>query len=172
MAIDPAGVTLHYGPNANRNVITALVEQVVRDNVAAGGSSGCTITSTLREARDQARAMFNNLEARGVDHQRALYGAPGNRVIDTYVESKAAGKTPAEIQIDMAATINQGNPYDVSHHMFNPAKLCVVDIDPNTIADRAAFVAAVKADKRVSIFFFPPRDPAFHLESPLTGGSN
>jgi hypothetical protein len=164
--IASADVRLIFGPNANTSVITPVVEQVIRDNVAAAGSSACTITSTLREAKDQARAMFHNLEVKGVAHQRALYGPPGNRVIDTYVASKAAGKTPAQIQVDMTATINQ-DPFGVSHHLFDPATLCVVDIDPNTIADGAAFVAAVQADNRVSKILFPPRDTAFHLEIPV-----
>ena len=169
-AIDPADVQLTFGSKAIRTVINPQAEQVIRDNVAAGDSSSCTITSTLRLPADQARAMFNNLESFGVAKQRALYGAPGNKVIDTYVASKAAGKTAAQIQVDMTGTINQ-DPYNVSHHCFDPAKLCVVDIDPNTIVNGAAFVAAVKADKRVSKFFFPPQDPAFHLEMPVTSGS-
>jgi hypothetical protein len=165
-SIASADVQLTFGPNAKAEVVSSLARQVIRDNVAAAGSSACTITSTLREAKDQARAMFHNLEVKGVAHQRALYGAPGNRVIDTYVASKAAGKTPAQIQADMTVTINQ-DPFGVSHHLFNPATLCVVDIDPNTIADGAAFVAAVQADSRVSKILFPPKDTAFHLEIPV-----
>jgi hypothetical protein len=168
--IDPANVQLTFGPRAIRNVVNPKAEQVIRDIVAAADCAACTITSTLRLPADQARAMFNNLESVGVAKQRKLYGAPGNKVIDTYVASKAAGNTAAQIQADMKVTIDQ-DPYNVSHHCFDPAKLCVVDIDPNTIANPDTFIAAVQADKRVSIFFFPPNDPAFHLEMPVTSGS-
>jgi hypothetical protein len=56
-------------------------------------------------------------------------------------------------------------------HCFNPAKLCVVDIDPNTIVDSASFVMAVQADRRVNYFLFPPKDPAFHLEMTVTAAA-
>jgi hypothetical protein len=112
--------------------------------------------------------MYQNLQSQGVDSQRRLYDAPGNRVIDTYVASQAAGKSAAQIQADMVVTISQQGPYNVSHHCFDPTKLCVVDIDPNTIVNSAAFVSAVQADHRINKFFHPPDDPAFHLEMPVT----
>ncbi len=68
------------------------------------------------------------------------------------------GKASAEIQVDMTATINL-DAYSVSRHMFDRAKLCVVDIDPNTIVDRSAFVAAVKADKRRHVLLLHSQGP-------------
>ncbi|HKG15715.1 MAG TPA: hypothetical protein VKB12_20510 [Pyrinomonadaceae bacterium] len=37
--------------------------------------------------------MYDNLERHGVEAQKNLYADPGDKVIDVYVRSKAAGKT-------------------------------------------------------------------------------
>src|SRR5215471_10118753 len=115
-AIDPASVKINFGPNANKAVVTPAVEQIIRDNVAAAGGAACTVSSTLRNATDQARAMFDNLVALGVASQRSLYGPPGNQVIDTFVASKAKGNDPVQIKADMTATINRLGPHNVSRH--------------------------------------------------------
>ena len=166
-AINPANVNITFGPQANRATVTAPSAQVISEIVANAGGSSCLITSTARSPVGQARAMYDNLQALGVASQRRLYAAPGNQVIDTYVASKAAGKTPDQIKADMTAKINQVGPGRVSHHCADPATLCVVDIAPSSIGDQERFIAAVNADSRVTQFFLPPRDPAFHLEIPV-----
>jgi hypothetical protein len=41
-------------------------------------------------------------------------------------------------------------------------------VAPSSIAKKAAFEKAVKADRRVSKFITPPLDPGYHLEIPQT----
>ena len=60
----------------------------------------------------------------------------------------------------------RARPGNVSHHAADPKVLNVVDIAPTSIANTAAFEAAVAADPRVKLFLKPPADPAYHLEIP------
>jgi hypothetical protein len=110
--------------------------------------------------------MFINLELTGEAKQRRLYKPPGNKVIDVYVASKAAGKTDAQIKADMENKIVELGPTTVSRHASDPAILCVFDVAPSSIQNQRAFVSAVRSEPRVSKFLQPPVDPAFHLEIP------
>jgi hypothetical protein len=47
--------------------------------------------------------------------------------------------------------------------------LNVFDVAPSSITDRVAFETAVRAERRVSFFLTPPRDPGYHLEIPQPG---
>jgi hypothetical protein len=159
-------IKISFGPNAKRQFVSAQARKVIEDILQAAGLSSCLISSTARTPADQARAMYNNLEANGVASQKALYAAAGDMVIDVYSQAKDAGKTPAQIQAAMAAKIIAIGPAKVSRHCADPKKLVVVDIAPSSIDKKPAFEKAVKADKRVKKFFFPPTDPAYHLEIP------
>ncbi|HEX6292894.1 MAG TPA: hypothetical protein VFZ66_27170 [Herpetosiphonaceae bacterium] len=133
------------------------------------GNAAATITSTYRRPEDQARAMYNNIGKKGVAHQRGLYGPAGNEVISVYERSLAAGKTRAEILADMAAAIEQIGAGLVSKHSGDHSVLGVIDIDPISIANHAAFLEAIKAaikDRLISNFLQPPKDPAYHIEIP------
>ena len=68
---------------------------------------------------------------------------------------------------DMTAKIIEIGPANVSRHCADFNVLCVVDIAPSSIQNKTKFVAAFKADKRVSKYFLPPSDPAYHLEIPV-----
>lgn len=165
--IDPATVKVTYGPNANKAVVPPAAEAVVRDLVARSGGSACVITSTMRDAPNQARVMFENLRATSVARQMALYGPAGQQVIRVYDASNRAGKSPDQIKADMTAKIVAIGPSSVSRHCGDPAKLCVVDIAPNSIPDPDRFLEEVVRDPRISAHFEPPKDPAFHLEIPV-----
>ena len=163
---DVSGITVNFGPNANASVVSAYTLQVLKECLAAAGETSATITSTSRTPHDQARAMYNNIVSLGVASQKRLYGAGGDRVIDAYVASKAAGKSRAEILADMEATIRAVGPSRVSKHCADPAVLGVIDVGPSSITNDAQFIAAVSGDSRVSNFLRPPDDPAYHLEVP------
>jgi hypothetical protein len=167
-AIDPTTVTISWGEHADRSVVTSTSETVIREIVAKAGDKSCTITSTARTPADQARAMYNNLEGEGVDAQKELYADAGDKVIDVYVASKAAKKTPDQIKADMLVKINEVGPSLVSNHCADSSKLCVVDITPNSITNKTKFIEEAGKDSRVSKFLKPPSDPAYHLEIPVS----
>lgn len=134
--------------------------------IQAAGQDDATITRTISTPADQARIMFKQLE----DGTISKYGPAGQQVIDVYNADKAKGITdPIQIRGDMEAKINELGPSNVSHHIGDPSKLNVADIDPNSIVDKNAFIKAVNTAKEaglVSKFLQPPNDPAFHIEIP------
>ncbi|HVG22277.1 MAG TPA: hypothetical protein VNI02_24785 [Blastocatellia bacterium] len=159
-------IEIHFGPNAKAEAVTPFSIGVLKDILRAAGLRGALITSTSRSPAEQARVMFINLQLTGVARQRSLYKPPGNKVIDVFVASKAAGKTDAQIKADMESKIIELGPTTVSRHASDPHVLCVFDVAPSSIQNQRAFVAAVRAERRVSKFLQPPVDPAFHLEIP------
>ena len=166
-AAQPAAVNIAFGQNAKTAAFTPFSRKVLSEIMRKAGVPGALITSTQRSPQDQARAMFQNLEAKGVASQKALYGPNGDLVIDVFAAGKAAGKTAAQIQADMTKKIIGLGPSNVSHHAADPKVLNVFDVAPTSIpaARQAAFKAALRADPRVKKFLEPSDgDPAFHIE--------
>lgn len=159
-------VEIKFGSNAKKENVTNFSMQVLEDILQAAGITSALISSTARTPADQARVMFNNIEATGVAAQKRLYAAAGDAVIDEYVKAKKAKKTPIEIKAAMEAKIIAIGPTKVSHHAADPNVLCVFDVAPSSITKKAEFERAVTRDKRVSKFLKPPLDPGYHLEIP------
>lgn len=159
-------VEIKFGSKAKKENVTNFSLQVLEDILQVAGLSSAVTSSTSRTPTDQARVMFNNIVSKGVAAQKKLYAAAGDAVIDEYVKAKKAKKTPTEIKAAMEAKIIEIGPTKVSHHASDPNILCVFDVAPSSIAKKAAFEKAVKADKRVKRFITPPLDPGYHLEIP------
>lgn len=159
-------IEIKFGKNAKKENVTNFSLQVLEDILQSAGLSTALITSTARTPADQARVMFNNIESTSVAAQKKLYAAAGDAVIDEYVKAKNAKKTAIEIKAAMEAKIIAIGPTKISHHAADPNILCVFDIAPSSITNKAAFEKAVRADKRVKKFIVPPLDPAYHLEIP------
>ena len=159
-------VEIKFGPNAVKENVTNFSLKVLEDILQAAGLTGALITSTARTPADQARVMFDNIQSQGVAAQKKLYAAAGDMVIDEYVKAKKAGKSEIEIKAAMEAKIIAIGPTKISHPAADPNVLCVFDVAPSSIAKKAAFEKAVRADKRVKKFILPPVDPAYHLEIP------
>ena len=164
-------VEIKFGPNAKKESVTNFSLLVLEDILQKAGLTSATISSTARTPAEQARVMFSNIETTSVAKQKQLYAAAGDLVIDEYVKAKKAGKTPVEIKAAMEAKINELGPTKISHHAADPNVLCVFDVAPSSIAKKAAFEKAVKADKRVKKFLMPPLDPGYHLEIPQPGNA-
>ena len=159
-------VEISFGKNAKKESVTNFSLKVLEDILQAAGLNSAVISSTARAPSEQARVMFNNIEATGVAAQKKLYAAAGDMVIDEYVKAKKAKKTPVEIKAAMEAKIIAVGPTRISHHAADPNVLCVFDVAPSSIEKKAAFEKAVQADKRVKKFLKPPLDPGYHLEIP------
>lgn len=165
-----SSIFINFGPNAKQDVVSEYTRGVLKDILAAANLTSALITSTARTPEDQARIMFNNIEAKGVEHQKNLYGPFGDKVIDVYVAEKAAGKTEAQVKAAMVAKIYALGPSNVSKHLADPDLMNVIDIAPSSIANKPAFESAVQAEvtnERISKFLTPDdNDPAYHLEIP------
>lgn len=162
----PDSLTIAFGPNARSDAVTPFSQQVLRDIMRRAGISRLVISSTSRNPAEQARVMFNNLERFGVAHQKALYGPAGDQVIEVYRQAKATGHNATTIKARMAQEIIRIGPTRVSRHAADPTVLNVFDVAPSSVARKAAFEQAVRAESRVSKFITPPTDPGYHLEIP------
>jgi N-acetylmuramoyl-L-alanine amidase len=161
--------TIGFGPHARAEDVTAFSRDIVIDLMRKACLAHLVISSTSRSPADQARVMFNNLERFGVDHQKALYGAAGEQVIEVYRRAKQGGRAVADIKRAMTDEIVRIGPTRVSRHASDPNVLNVFDVAPSSVARRAAFEQAVRADRRVAKFIVPPSDPGYHLEIPQPG---
>lgn len=155
-------------PQRDQLKVSEYSKNVIKDIMRKTNIAELLITSTARTPAEQAKIMFHNIQWYGVDRQKRLYGKYGDKVIDTYVLLKKEGKTAREIISGMEKTIISIGGRNVSKHVGDPTKLNVIDIAPSSIgiAFRQKFEMAVQAEKRISQFFMPPKDPAYHLEIP------
>lgn len=164
--------TIAYGPNVNKGVISAHAIDVISKILVESGNMHALITSGARTPHEQAKAMYDNIVAHGVASQKSLYSEYGDQVIDVYVQQKGAGKSEADILSAMEVKIHEVGPGHVSRHCADFNKLVVVDIAPSSVANKNEFVAVASryaANGTVSKLFYPPDDPAFHLEIPNAG---
>jgi hypothetical protein len=162
----PATIDILFGPNAKAADVTAFSRGVLTDILRAASLAKVTVSSTSRMPADQARVMYINLEQQGIDAQLRLYKEPGRKVIEVYRQGKKDGKDAAAIQALMTAEIIRLGPTTVSRHASDPKILNVFDVAPSSVANRPAFEAAVRDEKRVAKFLLPPNDPGYHLEIP------
>jgi hypothetical protein len=158
----PPNPTVSRGANA---VVSDAGVDKLKDILRAACISSATITSGRRTAADQARVMYQNIEQYGVSSQMSLYGRPGQQVIQAYVDARAANPnaTAAEVQAAMLAKIQSlsGGCVSVSRHCSTQD---VIDVAPSSISNQSAFRTAVQQASTVSLYIFPPSDPAFHIE--------
>ena len=169
-------VTISWGSNAKRDAVADASLTVLQDVVRAAGLSKATITSTARNATDQARAMYQNLVGQGVEKQKQLYGAHGDKVIDVFVALRDEGKSAQEIKDGMRDEILAIGPSKVSRHCGDPQLLNVFDVGPNSLGDdeaKEAFNAAAAAEVgvRVAKYIPYPKDPGNHFEIKPSGGA-
>ncbi len=159
--------TLTFGANAKSDRVPEYARRVIDDILRAARCPFALATSTARTPAGQAAVMWSNLNAYGVDKQRALYAAAGDEVIEVYRTLRAKGESRERTIVAMTAKIVELGPERVSRHCADPSKLCVIDIAPSSVLSKARFEAAVRADGRVAKFLLPPLDPAYHLEIPI-----
>lgn len=160
-----------FETTANKAAVSAHSIAVLGRIISEAGIREVFVSSTQRDAKAQARAMYHNCEAAGIAAQMKLYRAPGQAVIKVYASCKAKRLGAVQTMAEMERAILEIGPEKVSRHCADPAKLNVVDIRPSRMSerDRAAFKrAVVAAEERneVSKFLAPPVDPAFHIEIP------
>lgn len=152
-------VTIQSGVVISDSAVTKL-----KDVLRASNLTSATITSGRRDSAAQARIMYNNLEASGVETQRNLYGSYGDRVIDVYEEKKNAGVGAAAIKEAMKDKIVEIGSSNVSRHCSDTHD--VFDIAPSTISDGPEFEKALAdsvSNGDISSYLVPPNDPAYHI---------
>ncbi|MEO1018899.1 MAG: hypothetical protein AAFY56_14570 [Pseudomonadota bacterium] len=164
---------ISFGPKAKSMDVSEYSKSVIKEIMKASRIYRVIVTSTARDAFDQARVMYDNLEQFGTRHQKNLYGPAGDEIIDVYIEAKKNGHDRNEIITLMKARIIAIGPTKVSRHAADVSKLNVFDISPSTIPPekKSKWEKEIKDSQHVSKYIFPPKDPGYHFEiiQPLTG---
>lgn len=155
-----------FGSGAKSSDVSAHSLSVLKTVMATAGVSTVVISSTARNPFNQARVMFNNIKSTSVAAQKNLYAAAGDAVIDVFVAAQNAGKNRNETISLMEAKIIAIGPQKVSHHAADLSKMNVFDVAPSSIpsSKKSGWEAAIKANKSIAKFIFPPLDPGYHFE--------
>ena len=122
--------------------------------------SSIQINSTARSVEDQVRVMGNMVESRGMDAQKKMYAAAGDKVLDKYPDRAAMLKTAKAV-----------GPSNVSKHCADLNKMNVVDVSPvnGGIKNAKQFSSNAQGNPSVSRVLSPwtqTIDPAIHIEIP------
>lgn len=164
-AVQPAGRIprgIIFGKNANASVISQRSLNILAEIMRDSDNPTAVITSTARSPESQARAMYANIVKRGVKYNLELYGANGDRVINVAARSIKNGDTPEATKAAMVLEIQRLGPGNVSRHCGDPNVVNVMDIDPGSIRNRAAFVREIR--ERGIFLIPPPVDPVYHIQ--------
>lgn len=169
--------TIKLAKSSMKSNVSDTDAKTIGEVAITAGDDNVTISSVKRNAKQQASAMFNNLEGsgpgQGVSAQRKLYnGMPGNKVIDKYVDGKnmqILGKLfGLEISSDrikgmMTNKINELGVGNVTRHASNDPSQNVIDVAPSSVENDAKFVKAAKTHPSVIKFIPYPKDPGHHF---------
>jgi hypothetical protein len=163
----PDQVVVEYRDGVDRGDITDHAIQVLKEICSKACIFSVEISSGIRSADSQAKAMYDNAQAKGVDSQRALYGPGGNKVLDAYQQGVKNGDAPATIQANMTKVVEDNA--SSFHHVARDPNLSVFDVAPSSIANsnqgaKGRLVKEAQSDNRIERFFQPPNDPGYHFE--------
>ena len=81
-------VVISYDASADEGAMTAAAISALKEICSKACINSVKVTSTARSAKDQARIMYDMIEARGVAFVKNLYAASGDKVVDVYADSK------------------------------------------------------------------------------------
>lgn len=108
-------VKLHFtGETAKEDALSDKTKKILREVGNASENNHIYITSTARTPYDQARIMYDNCKS-NLQEQRTTYKAPGQRVIDVFVNNSNKDRN-AVIKL-MESKINELGPSTVSKHL-------------------------------------------------------
>jgi RHS repeat-associated protein len=153
-------VSIKFSSSANKETVSDYTLSVLVDIMNESGESSIQINSTARSVEDQCRVMAEMVESRGMEAQKKMYGAVGDKVLDKYPDRKA-----------MVATARAFGPGRVSKHCVDSSQMNVVDVSPvnGGIKSGKTFSSNAQANPSVSRVlspWTPTYDPAIHIEIP------
>jgi predicted chitinase len=147
------------GKTAKESALSEKTKNILREVGEASGNYYIAITSTARTPYDQARIMYDNCQ-NDLAEQRRTYAAPGQKVIDVYVNNKTKSRD-AVIKL-MEQKINQLGPSTVSKHLANPELLNTFDISYDNLTDKTKFWNEMK--KRLELDEMLKENKCYHIQ--------
>jgi hypothetical protein len=158
----------------NGQTMPRWAEDRLRGYMDEAGVPSLQISSGYRSPEDQARIMSDNVRGTSMAKQRALYSSLGNQVLDAYPDQAA-----------MVAVIRRIGPEHISRHMAEDA--ITFDIAPSSMpggmngTEAQALLSVLRAAPQnakwrddsehiyeIGELYWPPKDPAIHVEFPNT----
>lgn len=168
--------TATAGPTLTGRAVPPGARAILLDILAKAKLDSAKVTSSTRTAEQQAKVMFAYVNDNGLDDALDLYGPHGDEIIRVCEKSykrhsrcveDVLPKMIEETRRQIKILEQQGDKRTELMHTSDSHY--TIDISPDSIADRAAFEAAVAADRRVTRFLKPPLDRnSYHLEIPRT----
>jgi len=146
------------GSTANSATMSTYTMNLLYDIMESANNYNITITSTTRTPYDQARIMYENIIAHGVQSQLEIYLPPGERVIGVYNPNLSREQNISNMQYKI---ISEG-PTNVSKHCADPSQLNVFDVALSSINNQAAFENTLNA---YSISFLK-ENGCYHIQIP------
>jgi len=166
-SVKASDVTISYASGVSSSKVKAHALTVIKEDAAKASVKSIKITSTYRSPETQMSAMYNNIESKGVEDQKKLYGSKGDKVIDAYVEAKKVkNATSATIQAAMLVKAKEID-FTSAHSKDNYESYNVIDISFKDLTDKEykAFRKALDDDSRISkVLGKEESDPCLHVE--------
>ena len=156
-------VNINFDPGINRDVVSVQSLNTLRDIGLQSKVLDITITSTARNARQQAAAMYHNIVTKGMGEQRRTYRSPGQKVLDAYETANASGLNRNGIIQAMTDKVNELGPPNVSNHAADPSVLGTMDLSRSRIPDdkRNTFFNNANAMTGVRMLY---ENAVYHIE--------
>lgn len=165
--VKASDVTITYASGVSSSKVKAYAITVIKEDAAKAGIKSIKITSTYRSPETQMSAMYNNIESKGVEDQKKLYGSKGDKVIDAYeAAKKVKNATSTTIQAAMLAKAKEID-FTSAHSKDNYESYNVIDISFKDFTDKEykAFRKVLDDDSRISkVLGKEESDPCLHVE--------
>lgn len=176
--LEPLNSNIKFsGSTARPQILSQNAVNVLNSIVRDVGLSKITITSTGRTPAEQARIMYDNLEA----GKSSSYKSAGQQVIQVYKDMTKAGTySPEEIKAKMEQKVLEVGPTNVSKHTADPSQMNAVDfgigglqndLTPDQLYKLKGHLTKLENEGVIIRFLNPENNPgeaAFHIEIPAT----
>lgn len=180
--LEPLNSNIKFsGSTARPQILSQNAVNVLNSIVKDVGLSKITITSTGRTPAEQARIMYDNLEA----GKSSSYKSAGQQVIQVYKDMTKAGTySPEEIKTKMEQKVLEVGPTNVSKHTADPSQMNAVDfgigglqndLTPDQLNKLKGYLTKLENEGVITRFLNPENNPgeaAFHIEIPATPATN
>jgi RHS repeat-associated protein len=179
--VDPTGTqAINFDPKVDPKTVSDHSIAVTKTDAQNAKVTSLTITSTQRDARQQAGAMYHNVVAHGAASQNKLYNATARQVVAVAAAGIKAGQSASATQAAMVAKIQDIRAADPSKfaHVADPSKVQAIDISPGSVrGDTASPISSLttsfRNDSSISrVFDASNGDPAIHIEIPQPQSPN
>ena len=156
-------VNINFDAGINQDVVSIQSLNTLRDIGLQSKVWDITITSTARNAKQQAAVMYNNIVTKGMSEQRRTYRSPGQKVLDAYETANTSGVNKNGIIQAMTNRINELGPPNVSNHAADPSVLGTMDLSRSRIPEnkRNRFFNNANAMTGVRMLY---ENAVFHIE--------